>query len=81
MLWKMWYFTVQSMGRTNHKFPIIIPNMECSNALQINCKRGRTSNSDPVGNTVWKVNSFGACLDILVSKHVSAYRNLENVKC
>ena len=22
MLWKMWCFTLQSMGRTNHKFPV-----------------------------------------------------------
>ena len=29
MLWKMWCFALQSMGRTNHKFPII-HNMQCS---------------------------------------------------
>ena len=32
MLGKMWCFTLQSMGRTNH-----IRNTECSNTLEINC--------------------------------------------
>ena len=37
MLWKMWCFTLQSMGRTNHIFPVYIYNMECSNAPEIKC--------------------------------------------
>ena len=32
MLWKMWCFALQSIGSTNHKFPV--RNTECS---EINC--------------------------------------------
>ena len=36
MLWKMLCFTLQSMGSTNHKFPVHA-NMECSNKLFLTC--------------------------------------------
>ena len=36
MLWKMWCFTLQSMGRTNHKFPVYATR-NVLNAPEINC--------------------------------------------
>ena len=35
MLWKMKCFTLQSMGRTNHKFPVYATT-ECSNTCETN---------------------------------------------
>ena len=32
----MMFFILQSMGRTNHKFPVI-RNTQCSNATEFNC--------------------------------------------
>ena len=38
MLWKMQCFTLQSVGRTNHKFPVhATRNTEYSNAAEIDC--------------------------------------------
>ena len=37
MLWKMQYFTLRSMGRTNHKFPMYATRNVDSNAPEINC--------------------------------------------
>ena len=36
MLWIMLCYTLQSMGCTNHTFPVY-KNMECSNTPEINC--------------------------------------------
>ena len=36
--WKMWCFTLQSMGRTNHKFPIHVTQNVQTCAPEINCK-------------------------------------------
>ena len=37
MLWKMQCFALQSMGHTNHKFPVYATWNECSSATEINC--------------------------------------------
>ena len=57
MLWKMWCYTLQSMGHTNHKFPIYATqNVNCS-SLPSPSQESSCEGGDPSAAYAWILKS------------------------